>query len=78
MKRIRRGAKIRNSSPLSLVTVTSAGLIVTLTQIGYTLGLLFIVFALSLFGMYEITLPNFLLRGAEAGRKKGGLLGKKD
>lgn len=39
------------------------------------LGLLFVVFALSLFGMYEITLPNFLLRGAEAGRKKGGLIG---
>lgn len=39
------------------------------------LGALFVVFALSLFGMYEITLPNFLLRGAEAGRKKGGLIG---
>jgi thiol:disulfide interchange protein DsbD len=39
------------------------------------LGLLFVVFALSLFGMYDITLPNFLLRGAEAGRKRGGLLG---
>jgi thiol:disulfide interchange protein len=39
------------------------------------LGALFVVFALSLFGMYEITLPNFLLRGAEAGRKKGGLVG---
>lgn len=39
------------------------------------LGMLFVVFALSLFGMYDITLPNFLLRGAEAGRKRGGLLG---
>ena len=39
------------------------------------LGTLFVVFALSLFGMYEITLPNFLLRRAEAGRKRGGLAG---
>lgn len=39
------------------------------------LGLLFVVFALSLLGMYDITLPNFLLRGAEAGRKRGGLFG---
>ena len=39
------------------------------------LGGLFIVFALSLLGMYNITLPNFLLRAAETRRKQGGLFG---
>jgi thiol:disulfide interchange protein DsbD len=39
------------------------------------LGVLFVVFALSLFGMFDIRLPNFLLQGAEAKRKQGGLIG---
>ena len=39
------------------------------------LGALFIVFALSLLGMYNLTLPNFLLRAAESRRKRGGALG---
>ena len=39
------------------------------------LGGLFIVFALSLLGMYNITLPNFLLRAAETRRKQGGMFG---
>ncbi len=39
------------------------------------LGGLFIVFALSLLGMYNLTLPNFLLRAAETRRKQGGLFG---
>jgi len=39
------------------------------------LGGLFIVFALSLFGMYDITLPNFLLRYSEGKRRQGGSLG---
>jgi len=39
------------------------------------LGTLFIVLALSLFGMFDIVLPNFLLRGAESRRKRGGLIG---
>lgn len=39
------------------------------------LGTLFVVFALSLFGMFDITLPNFMLRGAESRRKQGGLIG---
>jgi len=39
------------------------------------LGALFIVFALSLFGMYEIVLPNSLLRAAESRRKQGGMIG---
>ncbi len=39
------------------------------------LGALFIVFALSLLGMYNLTLPNFLLRAAESKRKQGGLIG---
>jgi thiol:disulfide interchange protein len=36
---------------------------------------LFVFFALSLFGMYDITLPNFLLQGAESGRRIGGTVG---
>jgi thiol:disulfide interchange protein DsbD len=39
------------------------------------LGALFIIFALSLFGMYEIVLPNSLLRAAESRRKQGGMIG---
>ena len=39
------------------------------------LGGLFIVFALSLLGMYNLTLPNFLLRAAESKRKQGGMIG---
>ena len=36
---------------------------------------LFIFFALSLFGMYDISLPNFLLQGADRGRRAGGTIG---
>jgi thiol:disulfide interchange protein DsbD len=39
------------------------------------LGALFVVFALSLFGMYDITLPGFLLRATERRRGAGGLIG---
>ncbi len=39
------------------------------------LAVMLLVFACSLFGWFDIRLPNFLLKGADAGRKKGGLLG---
>jgi thiol:disulfide interchange protein len=39
------------------------------------LGLLFVVLALSLFGMYELTLPNFLSRRLQAKQAKGGAIG---
>lgn len=39
------------------------------------LGLLFLVLALSLFGMYEITLPNFIARRLQAKQAKGGVAG---
>lgn len=39
------------------------------------LGGLFVFFALSLFGMYDIALPGFLLRSAEKRRSSGGLVG---
>lgn len=39
------------------------------------LGGLFVVFALSLFGMYDITLPGFLLRATERRRGAGGMVG---
>jgi thiol:disulfide interchange protein DsbD len=39
------------------------------------LGVLFIVFALSLFGMYEITLPSFLINLSSKGQNRGGVIG---
>ena len=39
------------------------------------LGLLFVFFALSLFGMYDIALPGFLLRCTEKRRGAGGVVG---
>jgi thiol:disulfide interchange protein len=39
------------------------------------LAIMMLVFALSLFGWFDIRLPNFLLQGAEAKRKQGGLVG---
>jgi thiol:disulfide interchange protein DsbD len=39
------------------------------------LGVIFLVLALSLFGMYELSLPNFLSRRLEAKRARGGMLG---
>jgi thiol:disulfide interchange protein DsbD len=44
-------------------------------EMNLALGMLFVVFALSLFGWFDIALPNFLLRGAERRRQAGGLLG---
>ncbi len=39
------------------------------------LGLLFLVLALSLFGMYELTLPNFMVRRLQKKQAKGGAIG---
>ena len=39
------------------------------------LGVLFLVLALSLFGMYELTLPNFMARRLQAKQQKGGVVG---
>jgi thiol:disulfide interchange protein len=39
------------------------------------LGVLFVVLALSLFGLYNLELPGFLLRYTEGKRKLGGILG---
>lgn len=39
------------------------------------LGLLFVVLSLSLFGVYEIGMPSWLVNKASAGRTKGGLVG---
>lgn len=39
------------------------------------LGFILMFFALSLFGMYEITLPGFLTRMTSSGESKGGYLG---
>jgi thiol:disulfide interchange protein DsbD len=39
------------------------------------LGALFLVLALSLFGMYELTLPNVLVRRLQSKQAKGGVIG---
>lgn len=39
------------------------------------LGLLFVVFALSFLGLFDLTMPGFLVRGAESRRKAGGYVG---
>jgi thiol:disulfide interchange protein DsbD len=41
----------------------------------FALGALFVFFALSLFGMYDIELPSALTRYTSAGEGKGGLIG---
>lgn len=57
-------ALLRFMSSLSVHPVTNA-----------LLGLLFVVLALSLFGMYELTLPNFMVRRLQAKQAKGGVIG---
>jgi len=39
------------------------------------LGGLFVVLALSLFGMYELTLPNFMVKRLQAKQSQGGVIG---
>ena len=39
------------------------------------LGMLFVVLALSLFGMYDLTLPNFMVKRLQAKQAKGGVVG---
>jgi thiol:disulfide interchange protein len=39
------------------------------------LGALFVVLALSLFGMYELTLPNFMVKRLQAKQSQGGVVG---
>jgi thiol:disulfide interchange protein len=39
------------------------------------IGVLFIVLALSLFGMFDLTLPNFLVRWTSSRESQGGLIG---
>jgi thiol:disulfide interchange protein len=60
-------------SAISLLSVFRQWSVSPVMNIG--LGLLFIVFALSLFGLYNLTLPNFLLKYSEGKRKKGGVMG---
>jgi thiol:disulfide interchange protein DsbD len=63
---------------MTIIAFAFVGTFQTLTQrwpTNFILGALFIYFALSLFGMYEITLPGFLTRWTSAGEAKGGYLG---
>ena len=80
------GGAVKLAAVYSLTIIIVLGLsAITLLSVFYKLsvhpvtnvllGALFIVFALSLFGMYEIVLPNSLLRAAESRRKQGGMIG---
>jgi thiol:disulfide interchange protein len=63
---------------MTIIAFAFVGAFQTLTQrwpTNFILGALFIYFALSLFGMYEITLPSFLTRWTSAGEAKGGYVG---
>jgi thiol:disulfide interchange protein DsbD len=80
------GARLKLAAVYSLTIITVLGLsafallrfmswLSTQPLTNVLLGLLFVVLALSLFGMYELTLPNFLVRGLQAKQAKGGVLG---
>lgn len=66
-----------------IVVMTAAALIALKTFramsvhpiMNIALGLLFVVLALSLFGLFNLQLPNFMLRYAEGKRKSGGVVG---
>ena len=61
---------------LSAVTLLSAFSRLSVNPFtNLVLGLLMLVFALSLFGMYDLTLPNWMLRYTEGKRKQGGWFG---
>lgn len=69
---------------LTIVTVLGASAVFLLSvfralsvdpYMNLLLGGLFIAFALSLFGMYDLTLPGFLLRFTERRRGAGGMFG---
>lgn len=63
---------------LTTVMLAVGGIIVWIANNGWfnlALGLVLIVFALSLFGMYEIELPHFLARFTSSREGRGGLIG---
>lgn len=63
---------------LTLAAVFLLSVLQALSQsswMNFFLGGLFIVFALSLFGMYEIELPSFLSRYTTKGEQRGGMAG---
>jgi thiol:disulfide interchange protein len=63
---------------LGLAAVSLLSAFQELSNIAITnlvLGSLFVFFALSLFGMYDITLPGFMLRFTERRRGAGGMIG---
>jgi thiol:disulfide interchange protein len=62
---------------LFAVTIGATGLnrFATHPTTNIALGVLFVVLALNLFGLYEIQLPSSLVNKANQGRTKGGLVG---
>ena len=70
------------SSTIALVLTVAGVLLLQLVQrfsqhwaTNFVLGGLFVFFALSLFGMYDIVLPSWLGRMTAAGEGRGGLIG---
>jgi thiol:disulfide interchange protein len=63
---------------LTVVMLALGNVVIALANNGWfnlALGLVLIVFALSLFGMYEIELPSFLARFTSSREGKGGMAG---
>ncbi|HJZ59173.1 MAG TPA: cytochrome c biogenesis protein CcdA, partial [Gemmataceae bacterium] len=80
------GARLKLAGVYSLTIITVLGLsafallrfmswLSTQPLTNVLLGLLFVVLALSLFGMYELTLPNFLVRRLQTKQAQGGVIG---
>ncbi len=69
---------------LTIVTVLGIAAVTLLSQFRYlavnpwmnvALGSLFVVFALSLFGMFDLVLPGFLVRATSSQEGRGGFIG---
>jgi thiol:disulfide interchange protein len=63
---------------LGVAAVTLLGMFRALSINPWTnvaIGLLFVVLALSLFGMFELTLPNWLVRWTSSRESRGGMVG---
>lgn len=80
------GARLKLAGVYSLTIITVLGLsafallrfmswLSTQPLTNVLLGVLFVVLALSLFGMYDLTLPNFMVRRLQKKQAQGGVVG---
>ncbi|MBY0514930.1 MAG: thioredoxin family protein [Gemmataceae bacterium] len=80
------GARLKLAGVYSLTIITVLGLsafallrfmswLSTQPVTNVLLGVLFVVLALSLFGMYDLTLPNFMVRRLQKKQAQGGVVG---